>query len=211
MRRGLMRRFLLLAGGLFAMSMPLSAGASSEMADSTAAEAMPDHESMDHVRVSWVDYRVPSIQLVRASGKAVSLPQELDDGRPLIMNFIYTTCETTCPLSSATFAQFQAKLGTERSKVHMVSISIDPEQDTPARLREYAKKFHAGPSWQHYTGTLQASAATQQAFGAYRGDKMSHTPLTLLRAAPGKPWLRIDGFVTPDQLLSHYRDMIVAR
>lgn len=207
-----MGRFLfLVAGSLFAMSMPLRVGASAQMPDSTTVEARPDHESMDHVRVSWVEYQVPPIQLVRTSGQTVSLPQELDDGRPVVMNFIYTTCETTCPLSSATFTQFQAKLGAERDKVHMVSISIDPEQDTPARLRAYAKKFHAGPGWQHYTGTLQASATAQQAFGAYRGDKMSHTPLTLLRAAPGKPWMRIDGFVTPDQLLSHYRDMIVAR
>jgi len=206
-----MRRFLLLVGGLFAISMPPSVIASPQMPDSAAAGAMQDNDSRDRVRVSWVDYQVPAVRLVRANGETVSLPQELDDGRPLIMNFIYTTCETTCPLSSATFTQFQAKLGAERDKVHMVSISIDPEQDTPARLREYAKKFHAGPSWQHYTGTLQASAAAQQAFGAYRGDKMSHTPLILLRAAPGKPWLRIDGFVTPDQLLSHYRDMIVAR
>ena len=52
------------------------------------------------------------------------------------------------------FEQLQEMLGEERNKVHMISISIDPEQDTPTRLREYAKKFGAGPAWQHYTGTL---------------------------------------------------------
>ena len=40
---------------------------------------------------------------------------------------------------------------------------------------------------------------------------MSHTPVTLLRSAPGKAWMRIDGFVTPDQLLSNYRDLLAAR
>jgi protein SCO1/2 len=167
--------------------------------------------AMDGVTLSTSNYTIPPVQLVRENGKRVSLPQELDDGRPVVMNFIFTTCETTCPLSSQTFSAFQSKLGPERSHVHMVSISIDPEQDTPARLRAYAKKFHAGPQWQHYTGTLQASHATQQAFGAYRGDKMSHTPLTLLRAAPGNPWTRIEGFVTPDELLHHYREMLAAR
>src|SRR6266566_2039655 len=87
-------------------------------------------------------------------------------------------------------------LGREDRRVHMVSISIDPEHDTPQRLRAYANKFHAGPQWQYYTGTLRDSLAAQQAFGAYRGDKMGHTPLTLLRAAPGEPWTRIEGFVT---------------
>src|SRR5439155_1298202 len=82
-----------------------------------------------------------------------------------------------------TFAQFQSRLGPEDRRVHMVSISIDPEHDTPQRLRAYANKFHAGPQWQHYTGTLRDSLAAQQAFGAYRGDKMGHPPSTLLRAA----------------------------
>ena len=144
----------------------------------------------------------------RGRGRTVSLRQALDDGRPVVMNFIFTTCETSCPLSSATFAMFEKKLGSERSKVHLVSISIDPEQDTPARLRAYGKKFHAGPEWQYYTGTLAASVTAQQAFSAYRGDKMSHLPVTLMRAAPGKAWLRIDGYVTPDQLLQHYHDLI---
>ena len=201
-----MLRLALLAGGLLAVGTPLLSGTTGAVAG-----AVGDHSTLDHVTLSWVDYKVPPIQLVRANGRSVALAKEVDDGRPVVMNFIYTTCETTCPLSSATFTQFQALLGSERSHVHMMSISIDPEQDTPARLRAYAKKFGAGPGWQHYTGTLQASAAAQQAFGAYRGDKMSHTPVTLLRAAPGKPWLRIDGFVTPDQLLTHYRDMLAAR
>jgi len=71
--------------------------------------------------------------------------------------------------------------------------------------------FHAGPQWQHYTGTLHDSLAAQQAFGAYRGDKMGHAPLTLLRAAPGEPWTRIEGFVTPGELLHHYRRLLAAR
>jgi protein SCO1/2 len=162
------------------------------------------------VSISSVRYQMPAVQLVRESGQRVSLGRELDDGRPVVMNFIFTTCETTCPLSSQTFSAFQRLLGAERARVHMVSISIDPEQDTPARLRAYAKKFGAGPQWQHYTGTLDASLKAQQAFGAYRGDKMSHTPLTLIRAAPGEPWTRIEGFVTPDQLLQHYHALIAA-
>lgn len=181
----------------------------------TAGAAMgspaDEQKSMDSIGVSTIAYNIPPVQLVRDDGQSVSLIKELDDGRPVVMNFIFTTCETTCPLSSQTFAIFQRKLGAESAQVHMVSISIDPEQDTPAQLRAYAKKFGAGPQWRHYTGTLQASLAAQQAFGAYRGDKMSHVPVTLLRAAPGKPWTRIDGFVTPDQLLHDYRELLAAR
>ena len=91
-----------------------------------------------------------------------------------------------------------------------MSISIDPEQDTPARLRAYAKKFDAGPKWQFYTGTPQASYAAQRSFAVYYGDKMSHTPVTLMRMAPGRPWTRIEGFVTAEQLLRNYHDLLAA-
>jgi protein SCO1 len=167
-----------------------------------------EHATANPTSITVANYVVPAVELVNEQGRKVTLRHELDDGRPVVLNFIFTTCETSCPLSSATFSMFEKKLGAERSKMHLVSISIDPEQDTPARLREYAKQFHAGPEWQYYTGTLAASLTAQQAFSAYRGDKMSHLPVTFMRAAPGKAWLRIDGFVTPDQLLLHYHELL---
>ena len=154
--------------------------------------------------VSTAAYSVPNVQLVRDDGKAVSLPDELNDGRPVIMNFIYTTCTEICPVTSHTFEQFQDKLGNERDKVHMVSISIDPEQDTPERLAAYGRKYDAGPQWHYYTGTIEASVTAQRAFDVYRGNKMNHSPVTLLRAAPGKSWLRIEGFASADDLFREY-------
>jgi protein SCO1 len=156
-------------------------------------------------------YAVPDVHLVRDDGKLVSLPDEMDDGRPIVLNFIFTTCSSICPLMSNVFAQFERRLGADADKVHLMSISSDPEQDTPARLREYARKFQAGHDWQHYTGTLAASVAAQRAFDVYRGGKMSHTAVTLMRAAPGEPWLRIEGFVTPDVLVQEYRQLLAAR
>ncbi len=181
------------------------------LAGTLVLQAQDHSEANDHGTLasgairSFANYVVPDITLVRADGKSVSLPEELNDGRPVVMSFIFTTCTTICPLSSQTFERLQSLLGKDRSRVHMVSISIDPEEDTPARLAEYAKKYKAGPYWTFYTGTVQASLAAQRAFGAYRGDKMDHTPLTLIRSAPGKPWVRIDGFATPEEL----RDLVL--
>jgi protein SCO1/2 len=153
-------------------------------------------------------YSIPVVRLIRDDGKTVSLPEEMNDGRPVILNFVFTTCSSICPLMSQVLAQFERRLGADRDRVHLMSISIDPEEDTPARLREYARKFHAGPEWQHYTGTVEASLAAQRAFNVWSGDKMSHAPVTLIRAAPGKPWLRIEGFVTPEELLQKYHQLL---
>jgi protein SCO1/2 len=190
----------------------LFAAAGSSWADATEdAMPTPARGREPAVTSSSVQYVVPDVALVRQDGKTVSLPKEMNDGRPVVLNFIFTTCGSICPLMSQVMGQFQRKLGPEGRHVHLMSISIDPEEDTPPRLREYASQFGAGPGWNHYTGTLSASQAAQRAFGVYRGDKMSHTPVTLVRAAPGQPWLRIDGFVTPDQLLMHYHQLLAAR
>jgi protein SCO1/2 len=167
-------------------------------------------EATPVISTAAVRYAIPPVQLVREDGKVVSLPEEMNDGRPVVLNFIFTSCSSICPLMSQVFAQFQKRLGAESGNVHLMSISVDPEEDTPARLREYARKFHAGASWQHYTGTIEASLTAQRAFNVWRGDKMSHTAVTFLRVGPDAPWLRIDGFVTADELLQRYHQLRAA-
>jgi protein SCO1/2 len=179
---------------------------------SGAAEARDPH-AMHHHRIPpppdarrlTVEYEIPAVNLVRNDGKTVALAEEFNDGRPVFLNFIYTTCTAICPITSQTFAMFQERLGKDRDRVHLMSISIDPEEDTPARLTEYARTFGAGPEWQHYTSSAATSLAVQRAFDVYRGDKMNHVPVTFLRTAPGKPWIRLEGFVTADRLVDEYR------
>ncbi len=181
-------------------------GAGRVRAQSTSdPHAEHHHMSAGTTRVV-AGYTLPDVKLVRADGKTVTLPEELNDGRPVVLNFIFTTCTTICPVMSQTFAKLEKLLGADRDKVHLVSITLDPEEDTPARLTAYARSLHAGPEWQYYTGTVQAIKATELAFGLNIGNKMSHTPLTLLRIAPGKPWIRINGFATADDLLWEIRN-----
>ncbi|WP_415858353.1 SCO family protein [Burkholderia ubonensis] len=190
-----------------------AAEGATESATESAAEGADMH--MHHAVApgtthSMADYALPPVELVRDDGRTVSLVDELNDGRPVILTFIYTSCTTICPMISQTLERLQGELGGDRDKVHIVSISIDPEEDTPARLRAYAARFGAGPEWQHYTGTVDASIAAQRAFNVYRGDKMNHAPVAFLRAAPGRQWMRIDGFATPSELLDAYRDVVAS-
>jgi len=205
-----MRTFIQSLAGTLALTF---AGMTAATTPGASAANGPDphaqhHHMMSEIMRSTVDYTLPQVSLVRQDGKTVLLSNELNDGRPVMLTFIYTTCTSICPLISQTFSQLQSELGSERNNVHLVSVSIDPEHDTPARLTEYAKQYQAGPGWQHYTGTVAASIATQRAFDVYRGDKMNHSPVTLFRPAPGKPWVRIEGFVTASELLSTYHESV---
>jgi protein SCO1/2 len=154
-------------------------------------------------------YDLPDIPLVGMDKSRTSLRAELDSGKPVMLNFIFTTCTAICPVMSATFAQVQKALGPERENLRLVSISIDPEHDTPERLKAYAAKFGAGAEWRFLTGTPADVAGIQRAFDAYRGGKMNHVPLTLLRASPGAPWVRLDGFASAEQLVREYRALAV--
>lgn len=167
------------------------------------SEAAPAAER-DWMR-SEQEVDLPEVRLVRADGAEVDLRGEIDDGRPVLLNFVFTSCTAICPVLSLTFARVQAALGPEKDRVHMVSVSIDPEHDRPARLLEYAKRYGAGPQWSFYTGTPEASVEVQKAFEVYRGDKMNHPPVTFLRAAPGQPWVRLNGFARADEVVAEYR------
>jgi protein SCO1/2 len=152
-------------------------------------------------------YGLPALKVTRADGKQMTLSEAMDDGRPVMLNFIYTSCTSICPITSQVFVEVRERLGAQRDAVNMVSISIDPEQDTPRRLTEYAKRFGRAGTWAHYTSSNADAVEIQRAFDAWRGDKMNHQPTTYLRAGPGKPWVRLDGFYGPDALVSEFRKL----
>ncbi len=205
----LLPRGLCLAGLISCLGTGLPLQAAAEAADPHAHHRHMLESSSGFVRTQ-ANYALPEIRLVRADGATVDFRAELDDGRPVVLNFIYTTCTAICPMLSQTFAAFQDQLGEDAAQVHMVSVSIDPEQDTPERLLEYAQRYHAGPQWHHYTGTLDASIEVQKAFESYYVDKMNHRPVVFMRAAPGSAWVRLEGFTTPDDLVREYRQLQAA-
>ncbi len=157
---------------------------------------------------SLASYALPDTKLVDMEGRPFALRADLNGDGPVMLNFVFTTCSAICPVMSATFAQVQQLLARDGERPRLVSISVDPEHDTPARLRDYAKKFGAGPRWSFVTGSAEASIAAQRAFDVYRGDKMSHDPVTLMRAAPGEPWVRLDGFANARELIEEYRKLV---
>jgi protein SCO1/2 len=97
---------------------------------------------------------VPSFSLVDRSGRRVTL-EDLT-GKVWIANFIYTHCPDTCPLQSAQMAKLQTDFAAEED-LRLVSITVDPERDTPAVLSQYASRYGADPDrWLFLTGEKAA-------------------------------------------------------
>lgn len=153
-------------------------------------------------RVMAVQPLLGDIPLIDQHRRATTLRAALDTERPVLVNFIFTTCTTVCPIMSRAFAQFHQTLGAEGDRVRLVSISIDPDLDSVDVLQGYAKRYGAGDGWWLLTGTREASLAAQRSFGADRGDKMNHAPATYVRRSRDAPWEVIEGLSSVDALLS---------
>lgn len=192
-------RAFLAGATLAALTVPLGAHE-----HGTHSAILHVHEA-DGVTRSVAHYQVPDVMLLDSSGAPAPLLAQLDTDAPVLLNFVFTSCTAVCPVQSATFAQLQAQLAAAGQRFRMLSIDIDPEQDTPARLRDYARKYQAGPDWRFLTGKPDDIIAVQRAFAAYRGGKMNHAPLTLLRATRQAPWVRVEGFASAAALLHAYR------
>ena len=94
-------------------------------------------------------WSVPDFALTERTGQTVKLADFA--GQVWVADFFYTTCPGPCPTMSSRLSEVQKQLGTD-PRLRLVSISIDPEKDTPAVLKLYAEKFHATDRWLFLTG-----------------------------------------------------------
>jgi protein SCO1/2 len=147
-------------------------------------------------------YAAPDVVLVNQNGAKVNLREFLQTDKPVVLDFIFGTCTTICPILSAGYVNLQHKLGPDSQSVRLVSISIDPEHDTPKVMREYLKRYRAKPGWDFLTGSREDIDKVMSAFGAYVQNKMSHYPLTLVRSPKDGSWIRLFGLMSTAEFLS---------
>lgn len=107
----------------------------------------------------------PDVKLIAADGKAIALADFR--GRAVAITFIFTRCPLPdfCPRMSGHFAEAQRLLAAG-DKWHLLSITIDPEYDTPERLAAYAQRYEADPArWTFATGEPAEIARLSEFFG----------------------------------------------
>lgn len=157
---------------------------------------------------SVVDYAVPDVSLYNHEGDVVNLRELMDVNKPVLLEFIFTTCATICPILSAGFANFQNKLGTDAVNVMMISVTIDPEYDSPEVLKEYSERYGAKAGWEFLTGSRNDIDDVMKAFDAYVTNKMDHSPFIYFHAPGGNKWVRINGLMKSSELKEEYLKLL---
>lgn len=172
--------------------------------------AQPGHASVagpvaddDAVR-TLAYYQIPALKLVNQDGVEVLLPEVLDVEKFVVVDFIFTTCATICPVLSSGLVNFQKQLGDDADKVRVVSITIDPEHDTPAVLREYSDRYRIDLDRQFLTGSREDINRAMKAFDAFMPNKMTHYPLTFMRGPGSDTWVRVMGLMSTAGLMAEY-------
>lgn len=137
------------------------------------------------------------------NGKRLSLTDDIGEDTILVMNFIYTTCTTVCPVSSAVFQQLQDHLVKRQgNRVKLISVSVDPVRDTPQRLKNYSQRFNAGEDWLWLTGEKRQVDRVLEGLGAYTPDFRDHPAMVLVGDPSTDRWVRFFGFPSPERLLA---------
>lgn len=118
---------------------------------------------------------LPDVPLVDQDGRPVRLEEDLIGSRVVALNFVFTTCTTACPLLGVRFGQLQHELGARLGKEFgLVSISVDPANDTPERLKQWLARYDAGPGWSFVTGRKPDIDRVLKSLGVYTPSKNDH-------------------------------------
>jgi len=115
------------------------------------------------------------VELINQDGKKVHFYSDVLKGKTVIVNAFFTSCTSVCPPMNRNMEKIQEALGDRVGRdVFLVSMTVDPETDTPARMKEYAKKFHAGPGWLFLTGKKENLDWALYKLGQYVENKDDH-------------------------------------
>jgi cytochrome oxidase Cu insertion factor (SCO1/SenC/PrrC family) len=156
--------------------------------------------------------RVPEAALIDQDGRRVRFRADLVLDRLVAINFIFTRCTTLCPPMGAVFAQLRQELHQRGiDGVRLLSVSIDPGTDTPARLKAWAERFGATPEWTLLTGAKSEVDRLLKQLGVFTALKEDHAPILLLGDAAIGRWTRITGLATPERLAGLLEELHRAR
>jgi protein SCO1 len=149
------------------------------------------------------------VELINQDGQKMRFYSDVLKDKVVIINTFFTTCTSVCPPMNRNLERVQEALGDRLGKdAFLVSISVDPETDTPPRLKEYGRRYHARPGWIFLTGKQENVDWALYKLGQYIGVKGDHTTVIIIGNEPKGLWKKAFGMAKPDELIKIVDDVI---
>ncbi len=142
------------------------------------------------------------VELVNQDGERVRFYTDVLKGRTVVVNAFFTACTSVCPPMNRSMEKIQAALGERVGRdVFLVSITVDPGADTPPRLKEYARRFHAGPGWVFLTGRKENLDWALYRLGQYVESREDHKTVIIVGNEATGLWKKALGIAKAEELL----------
>lgn len=186
------------------------------------AQAKPDYKPSYFYNPIKPGDKIPDFHLLNQSDKEIHLAQF--HGKVLLMTFIYTRCPLAdfCPRMSRNFAEIDRKLAADPAlykQTHLLSVSFDPEYDTPQVLRSYGSSYtgkYTNETFQHWDFAAPSKADLAPVLRFFdvgatseKDRTITHSLSTLVIGPDGKvfKWYPTNDW-TPDQIVNDVKQLI---
>lgn len=156
----------------------------------------------------WGNGYFPNLPVTTQDGRTVRFYDDLIKGKIVVISFIFTSCTDFCPLTTARMLQVEDKLGDLVGRdIFFYSITVDPENDTPEKLKEYAEAYSTGPGWRFVTGRPEDIRSILSKLGERRRSLNEHrNDIVIGNDATGE-WSKDSLFGNLDRLVMVIRSM----
>ena len=151
-------------------------------------------------------------ELVNQNGEKLRFYTDLMKGKTVVINSFFATCTTVCPPMTQKLVQVQNALGDRFGKdVFFLSLTVDPANDTPPKLKEFAEKYHAKPGWYFLTGKKENVDWVLSRIGQYVEDKEDHSTILVVGNEPKRYWKKLFSLAKTEELIKLVMDVMDAK
>jgi protein SCO1/2 len=142
------------------------------------------------------------VVLLNQNGEKMRLYSDLLEGKTVIINSFFATCQGSCLPLSRNLQKVQEALGARLGKdVSIISISVDPTVDTPPRLKAYAKKLDAKPGWYFLTGDKESVDFALRKLGQFVENKENHLNIFIIGNDRTGLWKKAFGLAKSEEIV----------
>jgi cytochrome oxidase Cu insertion factor (SCO1/SenC/PrrC family) len=149
------------------------------------------------------------IQVVNQAGETLDFYQDLLANKTVVINFIYSTCTSSCPLSLMVFKKVQKDLA--KQNIYLISITVDPVHDRPENLQVLSRKLQAASNWQFITGSKEHIDNLLKLFDVYAANKDEHSNGVVIANDSRRRWVRLYGFPQASEIESEVNKITLSR
>jgi cytochrome oxidase Cu insertion factor (SCO1/SenC/PrrC family) len=155
---------------------------------------------------------IPDAEVFNQDGKKIRFYSDLIKDKVVIVSFVFTTCTFVCPMQGESLSKLQAALGERLgSEVHLVTVSTDPEGDTPERLKIWGSRFGSRPGWTLVTGKKSEIDKVSVALTGAPAVKGEHSPVVFVGSDKTGKWVRAYGLGEPAKYAGLIDEVTAAR